>query len=126
MSVTPADLHAHAELLQSNSEPEIRTKISRLYYALYSHSCNFYSSLPSQGNLLKNGTGSHDKLSQLLTNPTVQDKDLESKSRNLGTKQKLAHELRIKADYYWDKQVDNIDLVKCSRYVSEGMKITNC
>lgn len=123
MSVTAGDLYQHAQNLPERTEEEIRTKISRLYYALFSHACDFNDQLPSEGNLLKREAGSHLQLTQKLTNPTVKDDTLQAKSRELGTKQQLAHELRVKADYHLELEVGKSDLLKCARYVTIGMGI---
>jgi hypothetical protein len=124
MSVTPFQIFEHAKSLSQDSEAEIRAKISRLYYALFSHACDFNSQLPSEGNLLKKDAGNHHQLAQKLTNPTVSDANLQAKSRDLGTKQKLAHELRVKADYELGSTVDKNDLVRCLGYVTRGMEIS--
>jgi hypothetical protein len=124
MSVTPLEILEHAKSLPQNSEADIRAKISRLYYALYSHACDFNSQLPSEGNLLKKEAGNHHQLAQKLTNPTVSDTNLQAKSRDLGTKQKLAHELRVKADYDLNCTVNKEDLDKCLGYVTRGMAIS--
>lgn len=124
MSVTPTNIWEHAQTLPQNNEVEIRTKISRLYYALFSHACEFNSQLPEEGHVLRRDVGSHHQLSQKLTNPTVKDPVLQNRSRELGTKQKLTHELRVRADYDLDSVVDKVDLAKCIRYVQAGMAIT--
>jgi len=124
MSVTPRQMWEHAKALPQNTETEMRAKISRLYYALFSHACEFNSQLPSEGQLLKKDAGSHHQLFQKLTNPTVAENALQTKSRELGTKQKLAHELRVKADYELDEEVNKADVAKCVRYVDFGMEIS--
>lgn len=121
--MTPAELWAHAQTLPSSTEAERRAKISRSYYALYSHACDFNDSLDSKGILFKKDSGTHNRLSQALTNPTVKDDELQKHSRSLGTMQKLAHELRIKADYNLLADVTQADVQKCSRYVGAAMAI---
>jgi hypothetical protein len=123
MSVTPAELWAHAQSLPQKTEAEIRTKISRLYYALYSHAFEFNTQLPSQGILLRRDGGSHSQLAQKLTNPTVDNEALKAVSCMLGTMQKLAHELRVKADYQLSTQISANDLAKCERFVTRGMEV---
>lgn len=123
MSVTPDQIWAHAQNLPQTSEEELRAKISRSYYALYSHACMFNDQLESEGNVFKRASGSHSQLSQKLTNPTVKDPVLQVSSRDLGTKQKLAHELRVKADYELDVPVNQKDLMQCLGYVRRGMAI---
>lgn len=123
MSTTPTDILENAEQLPETSESEIRTKISRLYYALFSHACEFEKKLPSQGSLLKRDSGAHAKLSQRLTNPSVKSDQIEGISRQLGTQQMMAHDLRVKADYRLDEKVDKSDLLKCKGYVKRGMAI---
>jgi hypothetical protein len=123
MSITACELWTHAASLKQGTEAEIRTKISRAYYALFSHACEFNSQLPSEGNLLRNDVGAHHQLGQKLTNPTVDDPGMQARSRELGTKQKMAHELRVRADYELDAPVGQADLLKCLRYVRQGMEI---
>lgn len=123
MSTTPQETLANAMAMPQSTEVEIRAKISRLYYALYSHACEFHDSLGMEGIQLKKEVGAHKKLSQQLTNPTVPDADLQALSRQIGTKQQLAHEIRVKADYNNDEKVDRSDLVKCTRYATDGLAI---
>lgn len=123
MASTPQEtLHAALQLPE-RTEVEKRTKISRLYYALYSHACNFHDALGHSGLLLKRDVGSHKQLTQKLTNPTTPDQALQDASRQLGTKQQLAHDLRLKADYDLHLDVLSVDLAKCKRYVQDGMAI---
>lgn len=121
--VTPLEMWVNAQALPATNEAEYRTKISRSYYALYSHACQFNDALPQKGELLKFGSGMHGQLNQKLTNPKVTDPELQFLSRNLGTKQKLAHELRVLADYELTEAVTIKELSKCLRYVKEGMDI---
>lgn len=121
--MTPDDLWLHAQQLPEATEAERRSKISRSYYALFSYACEFNRSLPSEGGLFRKEAGCHSQLSQKLTNPTVADGDLQFQSRSLGTNQKLAHELRIKADYYLDEPVTTADVRKCLAWVRKGMAI---
>ena len=121
--MTADDLWKHAQQLPETTEVERRTKISRSYYALFSYACEFSSALPSEGNLFRKDTGCHSQLSQKLTNPTVADGNLQYQSRVLGTNQKMAHELRVKADYHLDQPVTATDLYKCLTWVSKGMAI---
>jgi hypothetical protein len=121
--MTPEELWKHAQVLPEGTEAEKRTKISRSYYALFSYACEFNDALISKGNLFRKDTGCHSQLSQKLTNPTVPDSDLQYRSRVLGTQQKLAHELRIKADYTLDEQVTMTDVKKCMAWVTKGMAV---
>lgn len=123
MSTTPQEILSNAISMPDTTEVEIRAKISRLYYALYSHACEFHDSLDSQGAQLKKEVGAHKRLSQQLTNPTVKDSSLETASRQIGTMQQLAHEIRIKADYGLDQTVAAADLTKCKGYVERALKI---
>lgn len=124
MGVTPFELWEHARSLPAKTQAEIRTKVSRAYYALYSHACVFNDGLPATGNLYKKEAGSHSQLTQKLTNPNLKNyPSLEAKSRNLGTKQKLAHEIRVKADYDLADPITQIELAKCLRYVEAGLQI---
>ena len=123
MSTTPQETLATAIAMPQSSEVEIRAKISRLYYALYSHACEFHDSLCTQGVQLKKEVGAHKRLSQQLTNPTVTNGDLQTLSRQIGTKQQLAHEIRVKADYNNDQNINSADLAKCVRYVKDGLAI---
>jgi hypothetical protein len=121
--VTPLEMWANAQALPATNEAEYRTKISRSYYALYSHACQFNEALPAKGELTKFGSGMHGQLSQKLTNPNVADENLKFLSRSLGTKQGLAHELRVLADYQLNKPVTIKELSKCMRFVQDGMNI---
>jgi hypothetical protein len=123
MTTTAQEIWAHAQSLPHVSQVEIRTKISRAYYALYTHALEFHNSLASKGNALTDKAGYHKLLSQWLTNPTVTDNSLADSSRELGTKQMLAHEIRIRADYELDTPISTHDLFKCIRYVSTGLAI---
>lgn len=124
MSTTPQEIWQHAQTLPDKSESEIRTKISRAYYALYSHAYEFHDSLPECGHLLKDDVGVHKQLQQKLTNPSTKcAATVQSASRSLGTWQSLVHELRIKADYHLDEHVDKKDLAKCLQFVQKGMAL---
>jgi mannitol-1-phosphate/altronate dehydrogenase len=124
MSVTPSDLWAHAQNLQQSSEAEVRTKISRLYYALYSHALAFEVQLPSKGKLSSGSPGGyHKQLADRLENPTVSDTALYVSSRALGLQQKLAHKLRVRADYKLTEPVGSTELARCLQYVKAGMRI---
>lgn len=120
---TALEMWQHAQELPEATEVQRRSKISRSYYALFSYACEFNSGLESKGNLFKKDTGSHSQLSQMLTNPTVADNDLQYHSRILGTNQKMAHELRVKADYRLDEPVTVTDLRKCLTWVAKGMAV---
>ena len=123
MSSTCLELFGAAQALPEADEAEKRTKISRLYYALYSYACEFHDSLGSDGVLLRGNVGMHKQLSQMLTNPTVNISELQKASRSMGTMQQLAHELRVKADYHLDEDVSDKDLRDIKRYVRSGMAI---
>jgi hypothetical protein len=123
MSSTFQEVLNAAQALPETTEAEKRTKISRLYYALYTYACEFHDSLGSDGILLKGNVGAHKQLSQKLTNPTVTHPELQTASRSMGTKQQLAHELRVKADYHLDEDVVDKDLRDVKRYVRDGMAI---
>ena len=125
MSTTPHEIWTHAQSLPAASESEIRTKISRAYYALYSHAFEFHDALPTCGGLLKGDVGVHKQLQMKLTNPAQTCSQSEqSASRTLGTMQLLAHDLRLKADYRLGEHVNRTDLQKCLGYVSTGMAIS--
>lgn len=123
MSVSPHEIWEHALSLPSSTESEKRAKISRAYYALYSHALAFHNNLPSAGNELRGDVGLHKRLNQKLTNPTVADEAAKSLSRQLGTKQGLAHEIRVKADYKLDEHVSDSDVTKCLSYVRKGLEL---
>jgi hypothetical protein len=123
MSTKPSEIYTNAQALPQKSESEIRTKISRLYYALFSHACEFDASLPDQGVLLNKESGVHSRLSQRLTNPTVKSAALQDASRTIGSFQRLAHEIRVKADYHLNDNVTTADLAKCTRFVEKGMSV---
>lgn len=123
MSSTCLEMLSAAQALPESTEVEKRAKISRLYYALYTYACEFHDALGYEGNLLRGDVGMHSQLSQMLTNPTIPSDELQSASRSMGTKQKLAHELRVKADYHLDEDVVDKDLRDVKRYVRDGMAI---
>lgn len=123
MSVSPMELWEDAEKLPQATEPQRRSKISRCYYALYSYACEFNRALPSEGNVFKGGSGMHKQLIQKLTNPTVEDEQLRAYSRQVGTQQMMAYDLRLKADYRLDEQVTEADVKKCVSFVRRGLEI---
>jgi hypothetical protein len=123
MSVTPNDLWIHAKSLPEVTEAEKRVKISRCYYALYSHAFQFSERLSTEGLVLKNGSGMHKQLIQKLTNPTVNDPMLVKLSRQVGTQQMLAYDLRLKADYSLGYTVTASDVKKCVSFVNTGILI---
>lgn len=123
MSITPTDLWEHAQTLPETTESERRAKISRCYYALYSHACQFNEHLPSEGLVFKSGSGMHRQLIQKLTNPTVSDPTLTQLSRRIGTQQMLAYGLRLKADYDLEEPVSVADVKKCVGFVKVGIVI---
>lgn len=123
MSVNPTEIWEHAQKLPEATEADIRAKISRSYYALYSHACLFTKGLATQGQETTFGSGMHRKLIQRLTNPTVADPKQCEASRQIGTKQMLAYDYRLKADYYLDEPVTTADLKKCLSYVRSGLAI---
>ena len=123
MSVNPAELWAHAQLLPEATEADRRAKISRSYYALYSHASLFTQSLATQGLETSFGSGMHRKMMERLTNPSVKDDEKCNASRQIGTKQMLAYDFRLKADYYLDEPVTVADVRKCLAYVRGGLAI---
>jgi len=123
MTCTAETIWAHASALPADTEEQRRTKISRCYYALYTHACNFNDMLATKGQLLQRDSGTHRQLTQKLTNPTVTSAELINYSRQLGTKQMLAHELRVKADYNLSESVTQTDVIKCVGYVRSGLQI---
>jgi len=123
MSITPMDLWQYAQSLPETTESERRAKISRCYYALYSHACQFNEHLPSEGLVFKSGSGMHKQLIQKLTNPTVSDPTLTALSRRVGTQQMLAYDLRLKADYHLEKTVSVSDVKKCVAFVKIAIMI---
>lgn len=123
MSQSPLELWSDAQTLPETTEAQRRTKISRCYYALYSHACEFSQALPSEGLLYKSGSGMHKQLIQKLTNPTVMNRDLIALSRKIGTQQMLAYDLRLKADYRLNEDVTPADVRKCVSFVRQGMQV---
>lgn len=123
MSTTPNEIWSDAQKLPEATEVQRRAKISRCYYALYSRACEFSGELITEGNLLRAGSGMHSKLTQKLTNPTIKDPEISALSRQMGTQQMMAYDLRLKADYYLDDEVTVSDVRKCVGFVRRGIEI---
>lgn len=121
MPSNSAQLWIYAQSLNTPCEESRRAKISRAYYALYHHAIDFHNGLASSGNTLAAGGGVHRKLIQQLTNPTVTDEAIKSRSRKIGTMLGLARDLRDEADYENTCAIEPKHVRECLRYVEQGL-----
>lgn len=101
MSVTPTDLLSQVKTLHAaaTSEVELRTAVSRAYYAAYHQANAFHHSLARPGRLPADKTGVHATLAHQLLHPSIPASFQHQKSRDIGRHLTWLHDKRVKADY---------------------------
>lgn len=89
------------ELMQRDSvaEVDVRTAISRAYYAAYHVANTFHEHLPSPGISPQREYGMHEELIYRLTNPSVRDDGQRVLSKKIGFILKTLKTRRTEADY---------------------------
>lgn len=112
MSISERDLIELARASHEHAEEEVdyRSAISRAYYAAYHRCADFHSRLPYGGKEPRGGNaGVHERLIHRLTNPTITDEGMFTRSVELGHKLKTLKMRRYIADYRLDKTVRKSD-----------------
>lgn len=89
-------------MVDADCETKFRNFIGRAYYASYHRAKEFHENLPDQGLHHTEQVGAHRRLSFALENPTVSDRDLHKKSKQLGYICRDLHAKRVDADYHID------------------------
>ena len=104
MSVNAADIyHLAAQLSKGATEAELRSAVSRAYYAAY-HAClAWHKNLPSPGSNSGPAGGVHQELCNRLKNPAPEvSPDLMKSSRRLSVMLSVLRSQRGLADYEVD------------------------
>ncbi|TKJ76748.1 hypothetical protein PkoCFBP13504_24545 [Pseudomonas koreensis] len=103
-------------------ETDYRTIISRSYYSAY------HEVLSLADNELGLGVGSmvgpsHLKLSETLTNFICDDKSRQKVIRRIGARMSALHSMRIRADYYFDLTLNDIEAKSLVKNVNDVFRI---
>lgn len=118
MSSSSIDLLDYAAALQdSDEEVELRSCVSRAYYAAYHQANDWHSALGSPGSA-SGGTGVHRTLIDRLRNPTVTGSD-RMLSKKLGYVLDAMKVLRQKADYNLADTVTGLDAQNTVAYAEK-------
>lgn len=108
MSICPEDFISVAEALATNqTEAAMRSSVSRAYYGAFHGANGFHASLGTPGRLGEKPAGVHEDLVQRLINPGISGDDpRHTRSRQIGAMTRQLRDLRVKADYRIEQDVD--------------------
>lgn len=109
MPVTPEQLLEYACALPSANELDFRASVNRGYYAAYHAARIFHENLESGGFPPTANVGVHERLYHQLTNPTVSDAALKTRSKQIGLMGRDLKTRRKNADYELDETVSKED-----------------
>lgn len=85
----------------------MRSSVSRAYYGAYHGATGFHASLEIPGCVGEKPAGVHEDLVQRLINPGISSDDpRHTRSRQIGTMTRQLRDLRVKADYRIEQNVD--------------------
>jgi uncharacterized protein (UPF0332 family) len=101
MPITTADLmHVARSLAQAGGEPNLRSCVSRAYYAAYHHAKHWHAMLPTPGSNVGPPGGLHQQLINQLAHPHVSvPLAMQIMSRQLALKLEALRGRRTFADY---------------------------
>jgi hypothetical protein len=118
MPVTHDQLLEYACGLPSANELDFRAAVNRGYYAAYHAARLFHENLESGGCPPTRPVGLHERLYHQLTNPTVSDAAMKTRSRQIGLMGRDLKTHRTNADYELDETISKED----AAYVIEQAK----
>ena len=106
MSVKPVDFLAVAATMEKGTECEVRSSISRSYYAAF-HAClAWHNALKAPGSVSGTAGGKHQQLINKLKNPAREiSAALRGESKRLGMKLEILRGRRVTADYVLDETI---------------------
>ena len=121
MTVCKEDLLDLAQsLLAGQTEPHLRSAVSRAYYAAY-HGCkDWHSALPMPGSNTGPGGGNHQQLINQLCNPDASVVGADKmKSKVLSVKLGVLRKTRHEADYELLQTIDGAQAAKAYALAAE-------
>lgn len=110
MSITCTDLIALSQrLIAGTNEVDLRSGVSRSYYAAYHHLCAWELKLPVPGSNSGPGGGAHQQLANRLNNPAPECSSEQKKlSKTLSAMMSHAKTKRHAADYDLNGTIDQL------------------